>query len=188
VRFSFSAPLHELSWRFPAICHVGFHGIKAYLSIAAHACERFAQCSNTIYSMTDIDKWLENAVQPSCSGFEKENLPPDSRLWQLYSNPHIVCPMLSSLQISGWLSSVKTVALKRENIQPGSNVRRPSLFFARPAWHGRICFAEIQDLILKFRSFVIEKEQKCAILKQCYKIPHKWRSPCTSDDIWKPLS
>ena len=117
VRFSFSAPLHELSWRFPAICHVGFHGIKAYLSIAAHACERFAQCSNTIYSMTDIDKWLENAVQPSCSGFEKENLPPDSRLWQLYSNPHIVCPMLSSLQISGWLSSVKTVALKCENIQ-----------------------------------------------------------------------
>ena len=67
--------------------------------------------------MTDIDKWLENAVQPSCSGFEKENLPPDSRLWQLYSNPHIVCPMLSSLQISGRLSSVKTVALKRENIQ-----------------------------------------------------------------------
>jgi len=67
--------------------------------------------------MTDIDKWLENAVQPSCSGFEKENLPPDSRLWLLYSNPNIVCPMLSSLQISGWLSSVKTVALKRENIQ-----------------------------------------------------------------------
>ena len=93
------------------------HGIKAYLSIAAHACERFAQCSNTIYSMTDIDKWLENAVQPSCSGFEKENLHPDSRLWQLYSNPHIVCPMLSSLQISGRLSSVKTVALKRENTQ-----------------------------------------------------------------------
>ena len=102
-RFSFSAPLHELSWRFPAICHVGFHGIKAYLSIAAHACERFAQCSNTIYSMTDIAKLPGNAAQPSCSGFEKENLPPDSRLWRLYPNPHIVCPMLSSLQISGWL-------------------------------------------------------------------------------------
>ena len=114
--FPISAPQHELSWLFPGLCHIGFHGIKAYLSIAAHACERFAQCSNTIYSMTDIDKWLENAVQPSCSGFEKENLPPDSRLWLLYSNPHIVCPMLSSLQISGWLSSVKTVALKRENI------------------------------------------------------------------------
>ena len=73
--------------------------------------------------MTDIDKWLENAVQPSCSGFEKENLPPDSRLWQLYSNPHIVCPMLSSLQISGWLSSVKTVALKRENIHLSLSLR-----------------------------------------------------------------
>ena len=115
-RFSFSAPLHELSWRFPAIWHIGFHGIKAYLSIAAHACGCFAQCSNTIYSMTDIAKLPGNAAQPSCSGFEKENLPPDSRLWRLYPNPHIVCPMLSSLQISGWLSCVKTVALKRENI------------------------------------------------------------------------
>jgi hypothetical protein len=31
---------------------------KAY-SIAAHSCGRFAQCSNTIYSMTDFDKGLE---------------------------------------------------------------------------------------------------------------------------------
>ncbi|MCR5225041.1 MAG: hypothetical protein K6C34_03070, partial [Alphaproteobacteria bacterium] len=49
-------------------------------------------------------------------------------------------------------------------------------------------FAKIQDLILKFRSSVFEKERKCAILTQNCKIPHKWRRPCTSDDIWKPLS
>jgi hypothetical protein len=30
-------------------------------------------------------------------------------------NPHLVCSMLSRLKNTGWLSSVKTVALKREN-------------------------------------------------------------------------
>ena len=48
-------------------------------------------------------------------------------------------------------------------------------------------FTEIQDLILKFRNFVFDNRRNCAILKQSYKIPHKWRQPCTSDDIWKPL-
>ncbi|MBR6372849.1 MAG: hypothetical protein IKS20_06680, partial [Victivallales bacterium] len=56
-----SAPQHELSWLFQRLCHIGFYCIKAYLSIVAHACERFAQCSNTLYSMTDIDKVLGKA-------------------------------------------------------------------------------------------------------------------------------
>jgi hypothetical protein len=51
-----------------------------------------------------------------------------------------------------------------------------------------VIFAEIQDFILKFSSFVFDNRQNCAILKSSYKIQQRWKSPYTLDDIWKPLS